>query len=68
MQAAVDAYGLQTLAGSDGEMTVHEDVEAMSKGYKTGDSLKFTASLNACFDPEKIADEPEVVDVEATAE
>lgn len=69
MQAAVGAFGLKTIAGSDGEMQVHEDVEAMSKAYKTGDSLPFTASLNAVFDPErKSSTEGEVVDAEIVQE
>jgi hypothetical protein len=53
VQAAVDAYGLKSLAGSDGEVNVHEDVEAIAKGYKVGDSIQFTATLNAAYDPGK---------------
>jgi len=52
VESAVDAYGLKSLSGSDGEVTVHEDVSEMSKGYKAGDSisLPFTATLNCAFD------------------
>jgi len=46
---AVEAFGLKSLDGSDGEVTVHEDVSAMSKGYKVGESLPFTATLNAAL-------------------
>lgn len=49
MEAAVDSFGLQSLPGSDGEVNVHEDVAEMAKGYMTGDSLPFTATLNAAF-------------------
>ena len=34
-------------------MEVKEDVAEMSKGFKVGDSLQFTATVNAAFDPEK---------------
>lgn len=47
VQAAVDAYGLKALSGDDGSVTVKEDVAAMAKGYKQGDSLAFTATLKA---------------------
>jgi len=53
VEAAVEAYGLVSLSGSDGEVNVHEDVAAIAKGYKTGDSIPFTATLNAAMDPEK---------------
>lgn len=52
VQAAVDAFGLKSLEGSDGEVEVKEDVQEMSKAYKTGDSLEFTATVNAAYDPE----------------
>eukprot|EP00977_Amphora_coffeiformis_P012012 scaffold2954_cov171-Amphora_coffeaeformis.AAC.14 len=52
VQAAVDAFGLKALEGSDGEVEVKEDVQEMSKGYKTGESLSFTATVNAAYDPE----------------
>ena len=53
VEGAVDAYGLQSLKGSDGEVNVHEDVAALAKAYKPGDSITFTATLNAAYDPEK---------------
>jgi hypothetical protein len=56
VEAAVDAFGLQSLPGSDGEINVQEDVAEMAKGYKEGDSLTFTTIFNAVFDPEKTAD------------
>jgi hypothetical protein len=49
----IEAYGLKTISGSDGEMKVNEDVMAISKGYKIGDSIPFTATIKAVFDPEK---------------
>jgi hypothetical protein len=66
VQTAVEAYGLKSLPGSDGNVEVLEDVKEMGKGYKVGDSIQFTAKLNACFDPEK--QQVDVVDVEAIAE
>lgn len=53
VESAVKAFGLKSLPGSAGEVTILEEVQDMCKGYKVGDSLKFTAKLNAIFDPEK---------------
>lgn len=47
VEAAVEAFGLQSIDGSDGQVTVHEDVAAMAKGYQQGQSLPFTATFNA---------------------
>jgi hypothetical protein len=47
VQSAVDSFGLKSLPGSDGEVKVHEEVSEMAKGYKSGDSLVFTANLQA---------------------
>lgn len=72
VQAAVDAFGLKTLDGSDGEVEVKEDVEAMSKGYRTGDPLSFTANVRAVYDPEvapaAAEDSTEVIDAEIVEE
>jgi hypothetical protein len=63
---------LKSLPGSDGQVEVHEDVASMAKAYKTGDSIQFTATLNASYDPEKkqlpdvVGDSSVVVDVVAT--
>ena len=66
VEAAVESYGLKSLSGSDGEVNVHEDVAEIGKTYKDGNSVKFTATLDACFDPEKkAADVPEVVETVA---
>jgi hypothetical protein len=72
VQAAVDAFGLKGLDGDDGKVEVKEDVAEMSKGFKVGNSLQFTAVVNAAYDPEKqqqpdeeaTTEEAEVVDVE----
>ena len=53
VESAVKAFGLKALPGSAGEVTILEEVKDMCKGYKVGDSLKFTAKLNAIFDTEK---------------
>lgn len=49
----MEAFGLKALPGSDGEVTINEEVKEMCKGYKVGDSLEFTATLRATFDPSK---------------
>jgi hypothetical protein len=53
VEQAVSAYGLKSLPGSDGDVQILEDVKAMSKGYKDGTSLEFTATLNCAMDPER---------------
>jgi hypothetical protein len=68
VQAAVDAFGLKGLEGDDGKVEVKEDVAEMSKGFKVGSSLQFTAVVNAAYDPEKpqpdeATEDAEVVDV-----
>ena len=52
-EAAVAAYGLLSLKGSDGSVEVHEDMKDITKGYKTGTSVQFTATFAAIFDPAK---------------
>ena len=52
VQAVVDAFGLKALEGSDGEVEVKEDVAEMSKGYKPGNTLAFTATICCAYDPE----------------
>merc|ERR1712071_539369 len=64
-ESAVDAYGLKSLPGSDGSVEVHEDVKQMSNGYKTGETLQFTATFKATFDPEKQPKEEEETTEEA---
>lgn len=49
MKSVVDAYGLKSIEGNTGDVTVHEDVAEMGKGYKVGTSLPFTATLDAAF-------------------
>ena len=52
VEAVVKGFGLKALPGSDGEVNVNEDTEAICKSYRMGDSIQFTATLNAAFDPE----------------
>lgn len=74
-QSAVDAYGLKSVSGSDGEVEVLEDIPEVAKSYKLGDALQFTATFNASEDPaveraseeESSSSEDGVVDVEAVA-
>ncbi len=71
----MEAYGLESLPGSDGEVTVHEDIKDLVKGYKLGDDVAFTATYRGKFDaalhaavessPEKSSSKDVVVDVEA---
>ena len=49
----MEGFGLKSLKGSDGEVNVHEDVSVLARGWKQGDSIPFTATLNAAYDPEK---------------
>eukprot|EP00527_Entomoneis_sp_CCMP2396_P007793 CAMPEP_0198144556 /NCGR_PEP_ID=MMETSP1443-20131203/16433_1 /TAXON_ID=186043 /ORGANISM="Entomoneis sp., Strain CCMP2396" /LENGTH=221 /DNA_ID=CAMNT_0043807963 /DNA_START=71 /DNA_END=736 /DNA_ORIENTATION=+ len=65
VRAILDGYGLKELAGDDGKVEVKEDVADMCKGYKVGGSLKFTATLNGSYDPEK---QPTVVESESEVE
>ncbi len=53
VESAVESFGLKSLPGSDGEVTINEEVKDMCQGYKVGDSLQFTATLKAIVDPEK---------------
>jgi hypothetical protein len=59
VEAAVAAYGVTSISGSDGNVEVNEDVTEMCKGYKEGDSLQFTATLN-CAMKEVAVPVPEV--------
>lgn len=69
VQSAVDAYGLKSLSGSDGEVEVLEDIPEVAKSYKVGDDIQFTATFKATFNPEVSraaeAGESDIVDVEA---
>jgi Bacterial trigger factor protein (TF) len=47
-------FGLESISGSDGQVQVHEDVSEMTKLYKTGTSILFTATLSAKYDESKI--------------
>lgn len=64
VESAMEAYKLESIAGSNGQLEVLEDVEAMSKQYKTGDSIQFTATLNAVYTTAGAA----AAEVEATTE
>lgn len=64
-QSAVDAYGLKSVSGSDGEVEVLEDIPELAKSYKLGDDIEFTATFNAFEDPDV---EREEGTIEAEAE
>jgi hypothetical protein len=67
VEATVAAYGLKSLAGSDGEVQILEDLQQMCKGYNAGDSLPFTATLDCAFGNAQVATVPvidSVIDVE----
>mmetsp|Transcript_15159 Transcript_15159/g.27414 ORF Transcript_15159/g.27414 Transcript_15159/m.27414 type:complete len:215 (-) Transcript_15159:145-789(-) len=48
-EESLEAYGLENLSGSAGEVTVNEDIKDLCKGYKSGD-IAFTAKYNGKFD------------------
>lgn len=72
-EQSLEAYGLESLQGSEGEVTVNEDMQAASAKYKLGDDLPFTATYKGKFDAAAQsvgstgASEDVVVDVEAEA-
>jgi hypothetical protein len=49
VESALVAYGLEKLEGNEGQVTVHEDVDAIAKQYKAGSSIPFTATFAAAF-------------------
>lgn len=50
-ETAVTAYGLKALPGSDGSVEVFEDIQDITKGYKIGADVTFTASFKATYAP-----------------
>ena len=40
-EQSLEAYGLESLSGSAGEVTVNEDVKDICKGYKVGTDIAF---------------------------
>jgi hypothetical protein len=44
---------LKVIPGSDGEVTILEDVATTAKSYKLGDDIQFTCTFRATVDPEK---------------
>lgn len=49
-EESLEAYGLESLAGSAGEVTVNEDIKDICKGYKVGTDVPFTATYRGKFD------------------
>mmetsp|Transcript_43639 Transcript_43639/g.105252 ORF Transcript_43639/g.105252 Transcript_43639/m.105252 type:complete len:218 (-) Transcript_43639:48-701(-) len=73
VKSAIDAYGLKSISGSNGEVKVLENVPDVASVYKVGDDLQFTATLNAIFDPanqpaEAISADDTVIDAEVEVE
>ena len=72
-EQSLEAYGLESLEGSAGEVTVKEDMQKISKGYKLGNDIPFTATYKGKFDAAVQSSAAEsggddvVVDVEAEA-
>lgn len=76
----MEAYGLESLPGSTGEVTVNEDITDLCKGYKVGSDIQFTANYKGKFDSavhsatdsspeeEESSADDVVVDVDAVAE
>jgi hypothetical protein len=48
-ELSLEAYGLESLAGSAGEVTVNEDIKDLCKGYKMGKNVAFTATYRGKF-------------------
>lgn len=74
-EQSLEAYGLESLPGSAGEVTVNEDVKDICKGYKVGTDIPFTATYMGKFDANvraasatEKAEEDDIVDVEVVAE
>lgn len=79
-EESLEAYGLESLPGSAGEVTVNEDVKDLVKGYKVGTDIPFTATYRGKFDKamqaaaavessdDESSPEDVVVDVEVVAE
>lgn len=77
-EESLEAYGLESLPGSAGEVTVVEDIKDICKGYKVGTDVAFTATYRGKFDSavqaavepptEESTPENVVVDVETVAE
>mmetsp|Transcript_33058 Transcript_33058/g.69571 ORF Transcript_33058/g.69571 Transcript_33058/m.69571 type:complete len:223 (+) Transcript_33058:115-783(+) len=71
-EQSLEAYGLESLPGSKGEVTVNEDIKDLVKGYKVGTDVAFTATYKGKFDVavfrptavEEPSSEDGVVDVE----
>lgn len=49
-EASLEAYGLESLPGSEGSVNVSEDIQEICKGYKLGADIPFTATYNGKFD------------------
>lgn len=81
-EESLEAYGLESLPGSSGEVTINEDIKDICKGYKVNgkgsfEDIPFTATYRGKFDSavhaakeeaSSEASEDVVVDVEAVAE
>lgn len=74
-EQSLEAYGLESLPGSAGEVTVNEDVKDICKGYKVGTDIPFTATYKGKFDANihtvsatEETEEDKVIDVEVVAE
>lgn len=77
-EESLEAYGLESLPGSSGEVTVNEDIKDICKGYKVGTDIPFTATYRGKFDSTlhgavesseaELSVDDVVVDVEAVAE
>jgi hypothetical protein len=76
-QSAVDAYGLKSVNGSDGEVEVLEDIPEIAKSYNlpSNEGIEFTAYFNAIYDPALVkpkqkeevnsSDDASIIDIDA---
>jgi hypothetical protein len=49
VQGVIEAFGLESLPGSDGKMEILEDVKGLSNDYKIGYAIPFTATVNCKY-------------------
>jgi hypothetical protein len=69
-QSAVDAYGLKSVNGIDGEVEVLEDIPEIAKSYNLpgNEGIEFTAYFNAIYDPALVKEAEQKVVVEEEEE
>merc|ERR1711862_457372 len=52
-ESAVNAFGLKSIPGAEGDVDIKEDVKLFAKGYKQGTDIEFTATFKGTYDESK---------------